>query len=179
MVSWSHGSSHQASSNVPSHGWDQFPRWLGPTPEKHFGHSVPLIFFVPQSVTAAVSFTFYILSLHLFCFPLPALPSQQEWQSPPSWLSAAACGLSFPPHQTFHIRVSALLLPFDFSNAVLIIFCWKLFSVLTEEKIKKFPLLLVYLLYRGLGSTRLLSYKYVIYFDLVSPTPTSWRPYPS
>lgn len=98
-----------------------------PHPRSISGQSVPLIFFVPQSVTAAVSFTFYILSLYLFCFPLPALPSQQEWQSPPSWLSAAACGLSFPPHQTFHIRVSAWLLPFDFSNAVLIIFCWKSF----------------------------------------------------
>lgn len=53
------------------------------------------------------------------------------------------------------------------------------FSVFQLKKIKKFPLLLVYLLYRGLDSTRILSDKYIIYFDNVSPTPTSWRPYPS
>lgn len=140
MVSWSHRFSHQTPSNVPSHGWDQFPSWVSPTSEKHFDHSVSLILFVPQSVTVAVSFTFYILSLHLFCFPVPSLPSQRVRQSPPSWLSEAACWPVLPtPSNVSYRGLGIAAAAIWFSNAVLFIFCWKLCSVLIEKKRKSFP----------------------------------------
>lgn len=176
MVSWSHGSSYQTSSNAPSHGWDQFPSWVSPTPEKH------LSTLSPSSFCPSVchhSRQLYLLHHYISSVspPSTAIPAGVAVTS---LLALCSCLPACPSH-----LIQLFILGFRHCYCLLIFKCCsdhillKTFQCFNSKIFLKFPLLLVYLSYRGLDPTRILSYKYIIYFDHVSPTPTSWWPYHS
>lgn len=139
MVSWSHGSSHQTSSKVPSPGWDQFPIWVSPTPEKHLDHSVSLIFLslsLSPKLSALPSTSYHLVAS--LPFP-PPITSISAGVAVTSFLALCRCLWPGLPTSS-NFSYCGLGIAFWFSNAVLIIFCSTLFSVLIEKNLKSFPL---------------------------------------